>query len=164
MVTLSNNRSGEVSVRIIGAGEQEENHTLQTASPSPLICHVASTTAATTIDQEILQSVSRTASTASLLTATLNVHTDSTTDHSSTEHDAVTASFIAQPTDAAVFIITQFLLTRDMIYNKLLGGLSKFFHSFCFYYSYLFASICKASFLQFGLLLLCSSQMIFYKS
>lgn len=47
----SNSSNGEVSIRIISAGEQEENHTLQSASPSPVIHRVASTTAVTAIDR-----------------------------------------------------------------------------------------------------------------
>lgn len=96
----NNSSNGEVSIRIIGAGEQEENHTLQTALPSPINHHVASTTAATTIDQEPEHSISRTDSVASLPSAALNIHTNSTTDLSSTERDPVNASPNAQPADA----------------------------------------------------------------
>ncbi|KAK1355519.1 RING finger and transmembrane domain-containing protein 2 [Heracleum sosnowskyi] len=100
--SASNSSSnGEVSIRIISAGEQEENNILQTASPSPVIHHVASTTAATTTDQELEHSISTTASVVSLPSAALNIHTNSTADPSSTENDPVNASPNAQPTNAA---------------------------------------------------------------
>lgn len=52
------------------------------------------------------------------------------------------------------FIITEILLLiKDMICNKLPGGLSNSFHSPCFYCLYLFASICKVFFQYTHLLL-----------
>ncbi|WOG96131.1 hypothetical protein DCAR_0415462 [Daucus carota subsp. sativus] len=102
--TLSNasrSSNGEVSIRIISAGEQEENQTIQSASPSPVVHHVASTTAASASDQELDHSIATAASVASLASAALNVHTNSATDPSPTERDPVNANPNAQPTDAA---------------------------------------------------------------
>ncbi|KAL8093194.1 uncharacterized protein LOC141693007 [Apium graveolens] len=97
----NNSSNGEVSIRIISAGDQqEENYTLQSALPSPINHHVASTTASSTIDQEPEHSIPRTASVVSLPSAALNIHTNSTTDLLTTEGDPVNASPNAQPTDA----------------------------------------------------------------
>lgn len=83
---------GEVSIRIIGAGEQE-NDRVGTSLPSPMIGQAAA--AATTHNEVLIQPVPRTASAPSL-TPALDVQGDSRT-----EPQSVNASLNAEAPDGA---------------------------------------------------------------